>query len=119
MIKRLENKVLLTPEDLKPTRDDFEIIGVFNPGAVRVRDEIYLLVRVAEQPVERKKGYFFFPRMDIKKGEIVIDRLKVEEEGMDDARKYVLPDGTIRLTFISHLRLVKLDSTGFSIKEID
>ena len=119
MIKRLEHKIIITPKDIKPTREDFEVIGVFNPGAVRVGDDIYLLVRVAEQPVERREGYFPFPRADIKKGETVIDWLEVKKEGMDDMRSYKLSDGTIRLTFISHLRLVKLDEKGFNITETD
>jgi len=36
MLKRTEHKVLIKPEDLKPAGKDFEIIGVFNPGAVKI-----------------------------------------------------------------------------------
>ncbi len=32
MIPRLSESRLLCPADLKPSRDDFEVIGVFNPG---------------------------------------------------------------------------------------
>jgi len=117
MLKRVEHKVLIKPEDLKPAGKDFEIVGVFNPGAVRVKDDIYILVRVAERPRKRKKGYFPFPRVDTDKGKTVIDWLRVKKGG-GDMRTFELLEEGIRLTFISHLRLVKLDSTGFNVKEI-
>ena len=51
-LKRLFERVLLRPADLEPSRADFEVVGVFNPGAVRVNGEVLLLVRVAERPRE-------------------------------------------------------------------
>ena len=54
-LKRLFERVLLRPADLEPSRDDFEVVGVFNPGAVRVKDEVMLLVRVAERPREEPR----------------------------------------------------------------
>ena len=53
MITRTSELLLLCPADLKPSRDEFEVIGVFNPGVVRSRSEVVLLVRVAEKPVEQ------------------------------------------------------------------
>ena len=32
----------------------FEVVGVFNPGAVRMGEEVVLLVRVAERTRERR-----------------------------------------------------------------
>ena len=71
MIRRLFEKCLLRPEDLRPSRDDWEIIGVFNPGAAVIGEEMVLLVRVAEQPCERRAGYTGLPRWDSQLGSIV------------------------------------------------
>ena len=64
--------MLLRPADLKPSRDDFEVVGVFNPGAVRVEDEVMLLVRVAERPREERPGYTALPRWS-NHGELAVD----------------------------------------------
>jgi len=49
-IVRLEDNPLIRPADVKPSREDFEVVCVFNPGATRVGAEIVLLLRVAERP---------------------------------------------------------------------
>ena len=56
LLKRHFERLLLSPADLKPLRDDFEVVGVFNPGAIVVGGEVILLVRVAERPRERRAG---------------------------------------------------------------
>jgi predicted GH43/DUF377 family glycosyl hydrolase len=43
--------VLLRPGDIEPLEPNFQVVGTFNPGAVRFGDEIILLVRVAESPI--------------------------------------------------------------------
>ena len=48
--------------DLEPSREDFEVVGAFNPGAIRAGDEVILLVRVAERPRERRPGFTASPR---------------------------------------------------------
>ena len=63
MIERIENKLLLKPEDFKPSDPRLKVIGVFNPGAVRFGKEVILLVRVAEAPVETREGRLCSPRM--------------------------------------------------------
>ena len=47
-VRRIHTWPLLRPEDLAPSDDRFEVVGVFNPGAVRTSDEVVLLVRVAD-----------------------------------------------------------------------
>lgn len=47
MIQRLSEKLILRPQDLQPSREDFAVVGVFNPGVVRVGYETLLLARVA------------------------------------------------------------------------
>jgi predicted GH43/DUF377 family glycosyl hydrolase len=42
---------IIAPVDVKPSREDFEIIGVLNAGVTKLDDEVILLVRVAERPI--------------------------------------------------------------------
>jgi predicted GH43/DUF377 family glycosyl hydrolase len=49
MVRRLFERLLLRPADFAPSRPDFEVIGAFNPAAVRVSNEVMLLVRVVER----------------------------------------------------------------------
>ena len=62
MVKRLNNKLLLTPDDFPSADKRFRTVGVFNPGAARYQDDVILLVRVAEETVEKKAGYICSPR---------------------------------------------------------
>jgi beta-1,2-mannobiose phosphorylase / 1,2-beta-oligomannan phosphorylase len=116
-VQRISTQLLLRPEDLPPSRDDFEVVGVFNPGAVTVGDEVVLLVRVAERPRERRAGFTGLPRWDPKLG-LTIDWIPdVKLEPIDPRvvrRKF---DGLVRLTFISYLRVVRCGD-GRSVREI-
>ncbi len=116
-LKRLYERLLLRPSDLKSSRDDFEVVGVFNPGAVRVGDEVILLVRVAEQPRERREGYTGLPRWN-NHGELAIDWVNSQElEPVDPRVVRRKTDGLVRLTFTSHLRVVRCGD-GRSVHEI-
>lgn len=64
MLKRYANNPILAPADVPPTRDDYEVIGVFNAGAARVGDEIVLLLRVAERPVQNDPSRIRIPVVD-------------------------------------------------------
>jgi len=98
-------RLLLRPEDVPPSRDDFEVVGVFNPGAVRVGDEVVLLVRVAERPRERPLGYFGLPRQG--PDGLGVDWVPESEWELADPRVVRRKaDGILRLTFISHLRVI-------------
>ena len=117
MTKRLSTKLLIRPVDILPSSDEFEVVGAFNPGAVRVGDEVVLLVRVAERPRERREGFIGLPRWDHAKG-LTIDWAPEHEHHTVDprvvTRKY---DGLIRLTFISYLRVVRCGD-GRTVREI-
>ena len=51
LVERFHENPLLTPEDIEPSREGFEVIGTFNVGAFELEGRVGLLVRVAEQPV--------------------------------------------------------------------
>jgi predicted GH43/DUF377 family glycosyl hydrolase len=116
-VPRLATQLLLQPQDLPASRDDFEVIGVFNPGAVRVGDEVVLMVRVAERPLGRRSGFIGLPRWD------PADALTVDWvpdatlEPIDPRVVRRKADGLVRLTFISHLRVVRCGS-GRAVREV-
>ncbi|MCC3356839.1 hypothetical protein [Bacillus sp. REN16] len=51
-IKRSVKNPLITPQDVKPSRPDFTIECVFNADVARYEDEVILLMRIAERPVQ-------------------------------------------------------------------
>lgn len=88
------------------SNDGFEVIGAFNPGAVRAGEEVVLLVRVVERPRARVAGRIGLPRWDPAVG-LVIDWVPDDEWELVDPRVVRRKaDGLVRLTFISHLRVV-------------
>jgi predicted GH43/DUF377 family glycosyl hydrolase len=118
MIRRLFNACLLRPSDLQPSRDELEVVGVFNPGAVEVGDEVVLLARVAERPREHRPGFTPLPRWDPDSA-LAVDWVPNEELDCSDPREIRLKrNGAVRLAFISHLRVVR-SPDGRTVGSID
>jgi predicted GH43/DUF377 family glycosyl hydrolase len=118
MLPRLSTSRLLHPSELRPSRGELEVVGVFNPGAIAVDDGVVLMVRVAERPKERRPGFTALPRWDADAG-VVVDWVADEELELLDARVVRgKRDGLVRLTFISHIRTMRskdgraIDSEG-------
>ena len=116
-LKRLDTRLLLRAEDLPPTRDDFEVVGAFNPGAVWAESEVVLLVRVAERPRERRPGFQGLPRWDPQAGLTVDWEPDSELEPIDPRVVRRKSDGLVRLTFISHLRVVRCGD-GRAVRQV-
>lgn len=107
MIRRVFGACLCRPCDLRPSREDLEIVGIFNPGAIAFGDEVILLVRVAERPRERRAGHTALPRWQTGAG-LTVDWIADDEIDALDARVVRRKcDGLVRLTFTSHLRLLR------------
>jgi len=105
--RRLFNKCLLRPSDFKPSQDDVEVIGAFNPGAIALSEGVIILVRVAEQPAKRRQGQTGFPRWDVQAGRVVTDwESNTELDTVDVRVAKRKRDGLVRLTFTSHLRVL-------------
>ena len=105
MIERLATHLLLRPEDVAPSQAGWEVIGVFNPGVVRVGDTTVILARIAERPSERRPGWSAHPRWSSEEG-YTVDWVENEHLECDDPRVVCHKEtGLVRLTFISHLRV--------------
>lgn len=116
-VRRRSTHLLLRPEDVSPSRDDLEVVGVFNPGAVRMDGEVVLLVRIAERPRERRPGFTGLPRWDAETG-LTIDWVPNDQlEPVDSRVVKRKSDGLVRLTFTSHLRTARCGN-GRSVREL-
>lgn len=104
---RWPDNPIIEPKDITPTRDDFDVIGVFNAAAARLGDEVLLLLRVAEKPKADEK-YVYAPVYDIKTKSIVLKPFDKNDTDIDfsDPRLIVTKQGTY-LTSISHLKLAR------------
>jgi beta-1,2-mannobiose phosphorylase / 1,2-beta-oligomannan phosphorylase len=111
---RASKRFLLGPENFAPSRGDFEVIGAFNPGVIEVRGRVVLLVRIAERPRETRDGWIALPRFT-PGSELAVDWVRRDEvEFIDPRVVQFLESGCVRLTFVSHLRVVAFDEVGRS-----
>jgi predicted GH43/DUF377 family glycosyl hydrolase len=116
-VRRLSTRPLLGPGDVPATREDFEVVGVFNPGAVRSGGEVVLLVRVAERPRERRAGFTGLPRWDAIEGVTIDWAPDADWEAVDPRVLRRKADGLVRLTFLSHLRVIRCGD-GTAVREV-
>ena len=120
MLVRHKSNPLIRPQDVAPSRPDFEIIGTFNAGAVRVNNEIILLVRVAERPLRREPGYIFYPHL-ADDGVLSVHSLAETDPRYDMSDVRIIRDrttGGVILTSISHLRVARsADGIHFTVED--
>ena len=110
---------IIGPRDVKPSREDFEVIGVFNAGVARFDDEVILLLRVAERPIGEHPDVTLVGVYDLSKGEIILKKFSKDdpENDFSDPRLIIRPTETY-LTSISHLRIARSkDGLDFQIED--
>ena len=99
---------VIRPEDVKPSRPDFEVTCVFNAGVARVGDEVVLLLRVAERPVSLNSRIRLSPYLDISTGSILVREFDISDSECDFSDSRVIKSTRgIYLTSISHLRVAR------------
>jgi predicted GH43/DUF377 family glycosyl hydrolase len=116
---RSPDNPIIEPKDIEPSRSDFEVIGVFNPGVARLKDEIILLLRVAERPISIHPDVVLVGIYDVKQGEIVTKKFSKDDPKNDfsDPRLIFTPTETY-LTSISHLRVARsTDGINFEVED--
>ena len=116
-IFRSPHNAIIEPGDIKPSREGFEVIGVFNAGVARSGDEVILLLRVAERPISKHPEVVLAAVYDAAVSDIILKEFLKDDAKNDfsDPRLIVCPDGTY-LTSISHLRAAwSKDGISFEI----
>ena len=112
--QRFPQNPLLRPADLQPSRPDWQVECLLNPGVFRFNGQICLLVRVAERPAPRE-GYVSFPILS-ESGEAQVLEFERKDPRLDTSDPRVLRyDGRHYLTTLSHLRMLTSgDGINFS-----
>jgi beta-1,2-mannobiose phosphorylase / 1,2-beta-oligomannan phosphorylase len=91
-----------------PSRRDLDVVGVFNPAAIRHNGDVVLLLRVAEAPRGVPAREVAAPIYDAESRQLEIKRWPLDADGLDasDTRAIVVA-GRTWLTSISHLRVAR------------
>lgn len=123
-IYRYENNPIITPRDVKPFLNGFQVIGTFNAGAVRYKDEIILLLRVAEKPISNTPQVIKAAFVNTKTNKIEIKEFNKDDKDYDFSDSRIIKDnikkdGSFKyLTSISYIRLARSkDGKHFSIDD--
>jgi predicted GH43/DUF377 family glycosyl hydrolase len=108
---------ILSPRDIPPSRPDFEVIGVFNPGVAVEGGETRLLLRVAERPRDVPPEEVAAPVYDAEARAIVVRRWRRDAPGIVTTDPRVIGvGGDTYLTSISHLRWARSrDGLAFTV----
>ena len=97
---------ILIPADAAPTRSDYIVESLLNPGVFEWQGRIGLVLRVCERPMQ-EEGFLTFPVLDpSSSGGTRLIRFDYEDKRLvaTDPR-LVFYDGEAYLTTLSHLRL--------------
>lgn len=115
MRRNIENP-LIFPKDVNPSNPSYQVLGTFNPAAVKYKDEIILLMRVAENCLAQD-SYVTIPYFNNGKADLI--RLKKDDPDLliKDTRGYFYK-GKDYLSTISHLRIARsYDGVHFTVDE--
>ncbi|UCG58654.1 MAG: glycoside hydrolase family 130 protein [Phycisphaerales bacterium] len=116
---RSPSNPIIEPKDVRPSREDFKVIGVFNAGVTRLKDEVILLLRVAEKPISPDPKVVLAAIYDVSEGNIVLKEFSEDdpENDFSDPR-LIIAHGETYLTSISHLKLARSrNGIDFEIEE--
>ncbi|WP_314003301.1 glycoside hydrolase family 130 protein [uncultured Paenibacillus sp.] len=120
---RYEQNPLVTPADVKPFHEGYEVIGAFNAGIAKYKDEVLMLLRVAERPVSPEPGIVLAPVYNPDTNAVETVRLRIDDERYDFSDPRVVRDvtrssGFAYLTSISYIRIARSkDGRRFTIDD--
>jgi predicted GH43/DUF377 family glycosyl hydrolase len=105
--RRFEQNPLLSPANIKPSREDLVVESLINPGVFRFDKKIWLVVRVAERPVQTDDEI----RVAIYRDrEIEILQFQKSDPKLDFSDpRIVRYNGNTYPSSLSHLRLMHSD----------
>jgi beta-1,2-mannobiose phosphorylase / 1,2-beta-oligomannan phosphorylase len=91
------------------------VIGAFNPAVAKTDNGTVLMIRVAERPSDRRAAFTGLPRWEAERG-MAVDWIANDDlEFIDPRVVRCRCDDRTRLTFISHLKVVRsLDGVSIS-----
>lgn len=122
-IYRYKENPLITPIDVPPLHEGFEVIGAFNAGVAKYKNETILLLRVAERPVSKDSQVIKAPVYDCQTEKIVIHRFNRSDKTYDFEDPRMIRskdkmDGFSFLTSLSYIRIARSqDGHTFTIDD--
>lgn len=122
-IERFIENPLVTPNDVKPLHEGYEVIGAFNGGVAKYNDEILLLLRVAERPISEDPNIIKAPVYNTETKEMTIlsfDKNDPEYNFEDPRmiRKKDKLDSFVYLTSLSYVRIARSkDGHNFTVDD--
>ena len=116
-------KLLLSPKNLKPSFKNWKILGVLNPGAVRIPNgKIIMYARIAEEGIKHKHGKELMCPVMASKDDYKEEYKVISEKNVLKTGKWneiYLKDGTCILPHISHFRKITIKENGYGIEKIE
>lgn len=124
LLRRWPGNPLIVPEDVRPSRPDWQVDGTFNAGVVRMGDETIMLLRVAESVAGAAPGEVRVPLLegDGDDWRCTVATLRLDDPAYDfaDPRMVVLraDPAQVHLTSMSHLRIARSrNGTDFTVDD--
>jgi predicted GH43/DUF377 family glycosyl hydrolase len=103
--RRFPENPLLLPKDIKPSREEFQVISLLNPGVFMFDGKVWLLVRVAES-ITQKEGVIYFPALNATGNTEIIEVPLNDPDLIATDARVINYKGLDYLTTLSHLRLL-------------
>jgi predicted GH43/DUF377 family glycosyl hydrolase len=122
-VYRYEENPLVTPADVIPLHDGFEVIGTFNAGVTQYNGETLLLLRVAERPVSLDPNIVLAPLYNSQTNVLEIIYLRADDERYDFSDSRIIKDKneTASFTYLTSLSYIRIarskDGHHFTIDE--
>ena len=109
-VNRHRRNPIITPQNFKPSRPDFEVVGAFNAAVTRYNDQVLLLLRVAERPIRSQADITATTIYDPASDTFVNKEFSHADPRNDlsDPRMIYSPAGKF-LTSFSHFRVATSD----------
>ncbi|MRN56474.1 glycoside hydrolase family 130 protein [Paenibacillus monticola] len=123
-IHRYAENPLITPADVVPHRADFEVIGAFNAGVTTYKDEVLMLLRVAERPISLDPNIVKAPVYNPDTNELELLEFRKNDDRYDFSDPRVIRNkyksGTFEyLTSLSYIRIARsTDGHQFTVDEL-
>ncbi|QJD87464.1 glycoside hydrolase family 130 protein [Cohnella herbarum] len=112
---RSKQNPIISPQDVSASNNEWEVIGVFNAGVTKYKDEVILMLRVAERPINDNPDIYLTPFYEASSNRMTIRTIaKTPECDFSDVRVIKTPEKNY-LTSISHLRVAR-SSDGIRFK---
>ena len=105
LAQRFPENPLLLPKDVKPSREGWQVISLLNPGVFTYDNKTWLLVRVAENTLQ-KEGVVFVPIINATGNTELIEVPLNDPDLIATDARVIKYKGLDYLTTISHLRLL-------------